>query len=213
MDKLAAVLGVGPPLPESFIALAVLESEIAIGLLKLDALDDEKRVPVLIMILIFGDDNFRLTGTVFAISLRALGLGLRPRQRFTGSVEINAVQVLDKLDNVATDIAVATVKEVFLGMDGEAIIAAAFRAGANQFIANTPELYAAPMDFISNRRAPCAVGPVQIWPAAPHGRHAFAQSGKPSLSSSFAAGASACFFDFFIGGESGRPRTAGWSLP
>jgi hypothetical protein len=45
--------------------------------------------------------------------------------------------MLHKLDNVAADIAAAAVENVFLGVDGEAIFAAALWAWANILVPDT----------------------------------------------------------------------------
>jgi hypothetical protein len=124
--KLAAMIGVRPFLPKCLVVFAVFESEVAAKFLELDTLDNQKRVPVLVVILKLGDDNFGLTGMILAVGLRR-----RSGERFACSLEVDAIEVLDKLDNVAANTAATTIKDLFLDIDGEAIFAAALWTSAD----------------------------------------------------------------------------------
>jgi hypothetical protein len=116
------------------------------------------------VILKFGDDNFHcLAGAIFTV-----GLWLRPGQHGAGGVEIDAVQVLDQLDDVATNAAATAVENIFLGVDGEAIFAAAPWAWTDKFGADAFKVDAAPKDFFSNRHGPRPRYPAEKLSAAAH---------------------------------------------
>ena len=72
------------------------------------------------MIGIFGgDDLFCVSGVTFAVGLRRR----LSRQRGASSDKIDPVQVLYKLDDIATNAAATTVEDLFLRVDTESIVA------------------------------------------------------------------------------------------
>jgi hypothetical protein len=77
--------------------------------------------------------------------------------------------VLDELDHVAADTAATTIENVFLGVGGEAIFAAALWTWTNEFVTDALEIIdAAPTDFVDNPHSTRSRRPAKKWPNAAH---------------------------------------------
>jgi hypothetical protein len=79
--------------------------------------------------------------------------------------------VLNELDNVATDIAAATVEDLLLGVDSESIVATALRARPDEFCGITLpcELDTAAIDLAFDRHGASAFYPILELSVPVHG--------------------------------------------
>lgn len=105
---------------------AIFDDETSVGALIFDTLDHKRDSTTFVPIRIFGDDNF------LRFSAGAI-LTVRLRRRFASerrarADEVDAVEMFDKLDDVATHIALPAIPHALLGVDREAVLTAAFRA-------------------------------------------------------------------------------------
>src|SRR5206468_2100476 len=78
-------------------------------------------------------------------------LALVAGERHDGYLEVDAVEVLHQVDDVAAFSAASAIPDLFLDVDGEAICPAAYGAGSNAFTA-TDELDPAARDLVLDPR-------------------------------------------------------------
>jgi hypothetical protein len=112
------------------------------------AINGENNVAGFVAIWIFGNDKLpRLSGADFAVCLRCR----LSSQRGASGSEVDAVEMLDELDDIATDIAAATVEYLFFGVDSEPVIAPTFRARTDELCETLAyKLDPAPINFVFN---------------------------------------------------------------